>query len=241
MYRFMRCFLCLLVVCCLIINLSPIKADAMSGGLLAPLVSGAAVTVPAPLVIAAGLIALGIMAGTNDDFQRVVGNAVDSLGDWVKDGTVELIQTVDEFGNKAYYAAADMMEDLRQWSFSSATVTDLLVNTFTDAGAYYKVRWSDIPFCDVVFTCTEANTYFVGTFTTQAGSIYSGHKYGDKYSEEKITANSYGCPFNGYYFSVSYGSLPIPESHSYKTYLGDFSREQLTKYKYGNTSWLSLL
>ena len=74
MYRFLRCFLCLLIVCCLILNLSPIKAEAMSGGLLAPLVSGAAVTVSAPLVIAAGLIALGIMAGTNDDFQRVVGN-----------------------------------------------------------------------------------------------------------------------------------------------------------------------
>lgn len=123
MYRFLRCFLCLLVVCCLILNLSPIKADAMSGGLLAPLVSGAAVTVSAPVAIAAGLIALGIMAGTNDDFQRVVSNAADSLGDWVKDGTVELIQTVDELGKKSYYMAADMMEDLRCWSFDTEVLT----------------------------------------------------------------------------------------------------------------------
>ena len=123
MYRFLRCFLCLLIVCCLIINLSPIKADAMSGGLLAPFVSGAAVTVSAPLVIAAGLIALGIMAGTNDDFQRVVGNAVDSLGDWVKDGTVELLQTVDTLGNKAYYVAGDMLEDLRSYLLDASVVS----------------------------------------------------------------------------------------------------------------------
>lgn len=123
MYRFLRCFLCLLIVCCLIINLSPIKADAMSGGLLAPLVSGAAVTVSAPVVIGAALIALGIMAGTNDDFQRVVGNAVDSLGDWVKDGTVELLQTVDTLGKKAYYVASDMMEGLRRWAFDTGVVS----------------------------------------------------------------------------------------------------------------------
>lgn len=122
MYRFLRCFLCLLVVCCLILNLSPIKADAMSGGLLAPLVSGAAVTVSAPLVIAASLIALGIMAGTNDDFQRVVGNAVDSLGDWVKDGTVELIQTVDTLGKKSFYLSSELMEAIRSWAFDESVV-----------------------------------------------------------------------------------------------------------------------
>ena len=137
MYRFLRCFLCLLIVCCLIINLSPIKAEAMSGGLLAPLVSGAAVTVSAPVVIGAALIALGIMAGTNDDFQRVVGNAVDSLGDWVKDGTVELIQTVDTLGKKAYYVAGDMLENLRLWTYDSnvLNLTESYSFSYSDSSA----------------------------------------------------------------------------------------------------------
>ena len=103
MSRFFRCLVCFLVICCILVNLSPIKADATAAGLLAPIVGGATVTVSAPLVIGASLIALGIMAATNDDFQRVVSNAVSNLGDWIKDGTVELIQTVDKAGKKAYY------------------------------------------------------------------------------------------------------------------------------------------
>ena len=237
MYRFLRCFLCLLVVCCLIINLSPIKADATSAGAAAGIAGAAGVTVSAPVAIAAGLIALGIMAGTNDDFRRVVSNAVDSLGEWVKDGTVELLQTVDELGKKSYYAEGNMIDSLKNWVHDSGTVSELMTNSFYDTGEYYKTVWSDIPFCRVVFTCSEKDTWFEGTYTREPGTIYKGHQYGQKYSEQKITANSFGCPYNGYYFSVSYGSGSIPESYSSRINLGDFSYDQLTKYNYGNSSW----
>ena len=161
MSRFLRCLVCFLVICCLVINLSPIKADAMSGGLLAPLVSGAAVTVSAPVVIGAALIALGIMAGTNDDFQRVVGNAVDSLGDWVKDGTVELIQTVDELGKKSYYVAGDMLEDLRQTAISCEIIQpkELVLDSVRYPSAEVLATAAAAPYSLLVYVYKASTDY----------------------------------------------------------------------------------
>lgn len=218
MYRFLRCFLCLLIVCCLIINLSPIKAEAMSGGLLAPLVSGAAVTVSAPLVIAAGLIALGIMAGTNDDFQRVVGNAVDSLGDWVKDGTVELIQTVDTLGKKAYYVAGDMLEDLRNLTINAGVVIPTgNVRTFLPAGTTYNgwtmyndcvaiefVTYKDegsyytATYYHVVFNLTP-NDRFIGGYTGTSTVSHNGNTYWYR----SCGGRSFTCNYNDLVSSVT--------------------------------------
>ena len=132
MSRVFRCLVCLLVICCFLINLFPIKAEATSAGIVATFASAGAVTVSAPVAIAAGLIALGIMVGTNDDFQRVVDNAVSSLGDWIKDGTVELLQTIDSAGKKAYYVAGDMLEDLRSLCISQEVVkpNELILDDF---------------------------------------------------------------------------------------------------------------
>lgn len=117
MYRFLRCFLCLLVVCCLILNLSPIKADAAAATVA---IAGAStVAVPAAIVVGAALIALGLAAAANlEGFQNMVDasvSALESAGTWVKDGMAELLRTEDADGNASYYVDSGMMNDV--WNF----------------------------------------------------------------------------------------------------------------------------
>ena len=74
--RIGRMFLCLLLVCCLLLQASPIKAHATGmegilGGLIAP--------VPAPIVIGSILIGLGITAVETGVFEELVGFVEDKL------------------------------------------------------------------------------------------------------------------------------------------------------------------
>ena len=74
--RIGRMFLCLLLVCCLLLQASPIKAyatgmEGILGGLIAP--------VPAPIVIGSILIGLGITAVETGVFEELVGFVEDKL------------------------------------------------------------------------------------------------------------------------------------------------------------------
>ena len=74
--RIGRMFLCLLLVCCLLLQTSPIKAHATGfegilGGMTAPL--------PAPIVIGSILIGLGITAVETGVFEELVGFVEDKL------------------------------------------------------------------------------------------------------------------------------------------------------------------
>lgn len=61
--------MCLLVVCCLILHMSPLRADALVG----EIVAGTLLTVAAGTVIAATLIGLGVMPGVDSDaFDTIV-------------------------------------------------------------------------------------------------------------------------------------------------------------------------
>jgi len=46
---------------------------------------------------------------------------LESAGEFIKDGAVELIRTVDEAGTAAYYVAGEMVESLRNWLFDNAS------------------------------------------------------------------------------------------------------------------------
>lgn len=123
MRRWLRVLICLLLISCILVNLSPLRVNATSAGLVAPIVQAAGVSVSAPFAIAAMAISLGVMAGTNEDFQNLVSTAASSGLEWVKDGTVELLRTVDALGNQAFYVAGEFLESLRQGLFSSGAVS----------------------------------------------------------------------------------------------------------------------
>ena len=122
-----RSLMCLLLVCCLLFNAFPQKVDATSVG--AAVITGAAsVAVPALNVVGATLIALGLYVGVNgtDSIEAVAQSAVshlESAGTYIKDGCVELLQTVNSAGEKAYYVAGDLLETLRGWLFYTDVVT----------------------------------------------------------------------------------------------------------------------
>lgn len=169
MLRYFRCFLCFLVICCLLINLYPLKAEATSAGIFATFASAGAVTVSAPVAIAAGLIALGIMVGTNDDFQRVVDNAVSSLGDWIKDGTVELLQTIDSAGKKAYYMASDAFESLRSWAFAESVVSQFI------SSVSYSITYTNNKFWSGSATLSSSRPFNVICFWRTGYDYYAGY------------------------------------------------------------------
>lgn len=121
--RIGRILVCLVLVCALLIHISPVKAraDAVSGTLA--ITSAAGVTISAPMVVAAALVVLGVGYVTNSDFQRVVNDCVVGLGDFVVDGSISLVQTVDSLGKSTYYVGCDVLEAIRCWLFGSEVVT----------------------------------------------------------------------------------------------------------------------
>ena len=129
MSRILQFLVCFLLICSLVVNLLPVRSDATAAGFAGTITAVSGVTVSAPLVIGAAVIALGVMANNTNPlvFENTVNDAVASLsaaGKWVKDGTVELLQTIDEAGQKVYYVAGDMLENLRGWVLDSGVVSE---------------------------------------------------------------------------------------------------------------------
>lgn len=128
--RIGRILICLLLVCALLINISPIKAkaDVVSGGLVA--VGATLVSVPVAVWAAAALIAIGVtvdwVADPNyNSYDALVDNVstfLTNTGTYVKDGMVDMIRVVDETGKAVFYAAGDVMEAVRTWLFDSGVV-----------------------------------------------------------------------------------------------------------------------
>lgn len=137
----LRPILCLLVVCCLLVNLSPIKAEATAAA--GTIASVASVSGPAGIVVGAAIIALGVYAGTQTGaLQNVVNSAVsylDAAGGWIKNGSMELLKTVDAAGKATYYVAGDLLETLRGWliSDSGVLVPTSAIRTFLPEGSTY--------------------------------------------------------------------------------------------------------
>ncbi len=123
--RLFRCVVCLVLICCVLVQISPLRVKATA---VAPaIVKGAVVTGNPYVIVGAGLIALGVWAVSENKeaFQEVVDNAVsylESTGEWIQDGAMELLQTVDSTGHAMYYAAGDLLETLRGWLFDSSVV-----------------------------------------------------------------------------------------------------------------------
>lgn len=126
MSRILRTLVCLLLICCILINLSPLKARATA------VVEGVAyigsVLGPVGMVAAASVIALGLYAGANPhEFENLCDAAATHLteiGTNVKDGFVELLQVTDSQGYSQLYVPGDIFADLWSWVYSSDYLCD---------------------------------------------------------------------------------------------------------------------
>ena len=117
-YKFLRVIIVLILVCCLVVNISPINAEAAA--------VSSAVAVSGAFVVAGILIGLGLLPGeVSDDFNRLVDDTVDylsSVGAVAVDGTMLLWKTVGIEGNRLY-VDKNIVNDVRSFLISTAQFT----------------------------------------------------------------------------------------------------------------------
>lgn len=163
--RIGRILVCLLLVCALLINISPIKAkaDVVSGGLVA---AGATlVGVPVAVWAAAALIAIGVTVdwvsdpnyNSYDALVDDVSTFLTNAGTYVKDGMVDMYRVVDETGKAVFYAAGDAMEAVRGWVFENS----ICVPSFPDLSSltssqlsHYEFMLSQYPY---LISCIDSS------------------------------------------------------------------------------------
>lgn len=205
MRRWLRVLVCLFLICALLINLSPLRAEATAAG-GAAIIKASTVTGNPYIIVGAMIIALGVWAGTESGvFESVVDNAVsylDSAGAILADGTMQLLQTVTDAGQTAYYVAGDLFESLRSWAFSSSVVVcDSLffdsANSKVLTSVQQATAYKYVLFCR--WPTTSGFTYGV------LGNNYSSFTY-------EVRGNMLLCvrsddPYANFYYSVNGGSF----------------------------------
>lgn len=208
--RIGRLLVCLVLICALLIQSSPIKAraDVVSGGLIAAGATGAVVSVPVAIAVGATLICLGVMADvvSQDPFalQQVASEIEQHLtaaGTFVKNGMVEMYRFVTETGEAVYYAAADFMESCRSYLFDSGVVTDSLVagNSFTVSfdGMTYDIIGTDglqfslAAFRDLTYSDkTNCRYRLCAVSSTASGTILINGQAKTLHNNKAIIANT---------------------------------------------------
>jgi len=119
--RIFRVVVCFLLICCLVINISPIRAEA--AGVEAVLVSTA--FVPAPIVVSAVLFGLGVMvtAGAVAVFDKLVADCTAHLEDLAFVGTngIDMYQR-DVDGAVSYMVSQELVEAVREYLFEEEII-----------------------------------------------------------------------------------------------------------------------
>ena len=124
--RIGRAALCLLVVCCLILNMSPLSARATA--VVVPAVPVVA-AVPGLNVVAAVLIGLGVLVGIAvTDWDTVLNNCAEWLeeqGVIDENGNCKIIKFPDHNGGlPKWFADVALIEMIRGWLFEQEVVTE---------------------------------------------------------------------------------------------------------------------
>lgn len=127
--RIGRTVICLLVVCCLIVNISPLKADAVA-------LEAAVIGVTATIVIAGILVGLGVMPGVDTTaFDGIVDSCKDYLTSvgYVANGLMSVYALTN--ANYKYAVDWNLIEKVREWLFAEEVLTETVVD---DGYAYYN-------------------------------------------------------------------------------------------------------
>lgn len=120
MSRILRSLVCLLLICCILVNLSPLKAHALD-----PVTVGF-VGVSAVVGVACIMQALGYMAASNSEpFTNTVNQCVDYLTESTSFVTNGLLTFAGYRSGQlsSMYAMRDLVQEVWQWLFDTNTVT----------------------------------------------------------------------------------------------------------------------
>ena len=196
--RLFRCTLCLILVCCMIVNCLAIKAEAsVLGGTALALFGDDAIA-----LIAACLAGLGVMAKLETEmdtltFRHLCQDAYDAMaaaGEWVVDGAVTVYNCATELWD--YGVDCGMVQWLHDWLFDSGTVSSSTSVTHSfSIGGEARTAISNIP-CELVVFWRTGYDYYAGCTLTAYAPITDGT------SSLSVTYRDntyYAQTFNGYY------------------------------------------
>jgi len=138
--RIGRMVICMILVCCFLVNAFSIRAKATGVGTAALYALGA---VAVEVVVAAAFQALGVMSGSDSStFRSYVNDAVTWLTNsttYVTNGMVQVLGFMSPDGVVKSFALKDMIQDLWQWMFDSGTVVSTTAfQTYVPVGTYYR-------------------------------------------------------------------------------------------------------
>ena len=165
--RIFRILICLVLICCFLVNSSPIKAEAF----IAELISTAPVWVPVATAAAAIVIALGVMASDDrTSFNTVVNDVVTYLETsttYVVNGMVAVWGVFGADQITRSYVLKDMIQDVWCWLFDSGVVFSLPSSvsagtSFLLGGRSYTATSSVVPL--IVRAKIGYNIYYVHFF-----------------------------------------------------------------------------
>lgn len=121
--RVLRAAVCLLVICCLVVNISPLNVRALTPGIL--------ISVGASLAVSAALIALGVQASSNDStpFWDAVDQCVDALtpDGWFLDGSLKAVELQNAGMPTVMAVPLAFLEAVRSWLFGEGIVKEIAV------------------------------------------------------------------------------------------------------------------
>ena len=212
-YSWIRIFISLLLILVLLINISPIKAQATGGAALLGVIKGATlVSVPVAVWAAAALIAIGVTVdwvtdpnyNSYDALVDDVSTFLTNAGTYVKDGMIDMYRVVDETGKAVFYAAGDAMEAVRSRLFDSGVVLSppspvSAGTSFSLGGRTYKATASVVPL--IVKAKIGYNIYYAHFFIGGTDSSL-------KVSCNGVDTFTYATDVTGtdiYYASILYG------------------------------------
>lgn len=153
--RIGRALVCLLLVCCLIVHISPVKAKAVDALSVSFIGAGLAVTT--------GLVALGLQAGgTSKALQEISGSAVSAIesgqfGEFISDGLVNAVKYNRGDGTYGFALSLGLLEALKTWIFGEGVVQS-----------------SSLPFSSQ-FSFTVDSSSFDVDFGSYEGTVYAVH------------------------------------------------------------------
>ena len=165
--RLFRSLICLILVCCILVLSSPIRAKAV----FAESILGY-VTVEGVVAIAAILIGLGVMAGSDRTvFNETVNQCFEYIKQttsFVSDGFITLLGTMSALGGKISWAQKDLIQSIWEWLFVSGTVV-ALSNEMTIYGVAFS---SENYLCPIYFqrksTSTSGYTRYAAVYSISA-------------------------------------------------------------------------
>ena len=157
--RIGRSLICLLLVCVLLLNVSPIRAEAS--------VLGGIVTVETAKAVGSMLLGLGIGVGaTATAFELLTSNAASELG-------LSDTMSIYSFGDGRFGVEGSRLQRLFDWLFDSGT----LEANYADTSSYWTISWNGRDE-EIVSNAPCSIVLFTGTYGKYNTNIYALYAFG---------------------------------------------------------------